>query len=305
MGVIALAIIGAAGYGMSRVATGFIPIEDQGYLLATVQLPDGAALGRTQETLQQVSEHRQEDAGRRPGGHHRRRLGARQQLDAGQCRRRLHHPQGLEPARQGRGSCLALRRRSTSSLSDIERRPRAGAAAAADPGHRQCGGLHHAGRAARRQLRPRQAAGRDQRAWSRRPRRSPASSASRRRSAPTCRNTGSRSTARRCRALGLTTDQVFSDARRLSRLELRQPVQQVRPRLPDLCAGRRAVPPVAGRDRQPDRAQQERRHDPARHGADGHAERRALADQPLQPLSLGIDRRRARRRASRRATRSS
>jgi HAE1 family hydrophobic/amphiphilic exporter-1 len=55
MGVIALLIIGAAGYGMSRVATGFIPIEDQGYLLATVQLPDGAALGRTQETLQQVS----------------------------------------------------------------------------------------------------------------------------------------------------------------------------------------------------------------------------------------------------------
>ncbi|MFD1987390.1 efflux RND transporter permease subunit [Mesorhizobium newzealandense] len=54
-GVIALMIIGAAGYGMSRVATGFIPIEDQGYLLAAVQLPDGASLGRTQETLQQVS----------------------------------------------------------------------------------------------------------------------------------------------------------------------------------------------------------------------------------------------------------
>ncbi|TIL36247.1 multidrug efflux RND transporter permease subunit [Mesorhizobium sp.] len=55
MGIIALLIIGAAGYGISRVATGFIPIEDQGYLLASVQLPDGAALGRTQETLQQVS----------------------------------------------------------------------------------------------------------------------------------------------------------------------------------------------------------------------------------------------------------
>ncbi|CAN7370611.1 multidrug efflux RND transporter permease subunit [Mesorhizobium amorphae] len=55
MGVIALIIIGAAGYGMSRVATGFIPIEDQGYLLASVQLPDGASLGRTQDTLQQIS----------------------------------------------------------------------------------------------------------------------------------------------------------------------------------------------------------------------------------------------------------
>ncbi|TRC85950.1 multidrug efflux RND transporter permease subunit [Mesorhizobium sp. WSM4303] len=55
MGIIASLIIGAAGYGMSRVATGFIPIEDQGYLLASVQLPDGASLGRTQETLQQIS----------------------------------------------------------------------------------------------------------------------------------------------------------------------------------------------------------------------------------------------------------
>ena len=56
VGVVALAIIAAAGYGLSRVPTGFLPVEDQGYLLASVQLPDGAALGRTQATLQQVSE---------------------------------------------------------------------------------------------------------------------------------------------------------------------------------------------------------------------------------------------------------
>jgi HAE1 family hydrophobic/amphiphilic exporter-1 len=54
MVLIAMAIIGAAVYGMSRVATGFLPIEDQGYLLAAVQLPDGAALGRTQKSLEQV-----------------------------------------------------------------------------------------------------------------------------------------------------------------------------------------------------------------------------------------------------------
>ena len=52
--LIAAAIIGASVYGMSRVATGFLPIEDQGYLLAAVQLPDGAALGRTQATLSEV-----------------------------------------------------------------------------------------------------------------------------------------------------------------------------------------------------------------------------------------------------------
>jgi hydrophobic/amphiphilic exporter-1 (mainly G- bacteria), HAE1 family len=56
MCVIALIIIGAAGYGLSRVATGFLPIEDQGYVLVTVQLPDGASLVRTKRVLDQVSE---------------------------------------------------------------------------------------------------------------------------------------------------------------------------------------------------------------------------------------------------------
>src|SRR6202030_3186727 len=61
--VIALILIGIGGYGMSRVPTGFIPIEDQGYLLAAVQLPDGASLDRTQRVLDQVSEL----AGNAPG----------------------------------------------------------------------------------------------------------------------------------------------------------------------------------------------------------------------------------------------
>jgi HAE1 family hydrophobic/amphiphilic exporter-1 len=53
---IALILIGVGGYGLSRVPTGFIPIEDQGYLLAAVQLPDGASLERTQRVLDKVSE---------------------------------------------------------------------------------------------------------------------------------------------------------------------------------------------------------------------------------------------------------
>jgi hydrophobic/amphiphilic exporter-1 (mainly G- bacteria), HAE1 family len=56
MCVIALIVIGAAGYGLTRVATGFLPIEDQGYVLVTVQLPDGASLVRTKRVLDQVSE---------------------------------------------------------------------------------------------------------------------------------------------------------------------------------------------------------------------------------------------------------
>src|SRR5438552_7784271 len=53
---LALILIGIGGYGLSRVPTGFIPIEDQGYLLAVVQLPDGASLNRTHRVLDQVSE---------------------------------------------------------------------------------------------------------------------------------------------------------------------------------------------------------------------------------------------------------
>lgn len=59
----ALILIGIAGYGLSRVPTGFIPIEDQGYLLVAAQLPDGAALDRTQRVLDQISEI----AGKTPG----------------------------------------------------------------------------------------------------------------------------------------------------------------------------------------------------------------------------------------------
>jgi HAE1 family hydrophobic/amphiphilic exporter-1 len=54
--VVALLIIGGAVYGFSRIPTGFLPIEDQGYLLAVVQLPDGGSLQRTQTTLNKVGE---------------------------------------------------------------------------------------------------------------------------------------------------------------------------------------------------------------------------------------------------------
>jgi HAE1 family hydrophobic/amphiphilic exporter-1 len=55
MTVIAFIIIAAAGWGLARIPTGFLPIEDQGYLLVAVQLPDGASLERTQKALSEVS----------------------------------------------------------------------------------------------------------------------------------------------------------------------------------------------------------------------------------------------------------
>ncbi|MGA8323915.1 MAG: multidrug efflux RND transporter permease subunit [Xanthobacteraceae bacterium] len=55
MALIAFAVMAVAFYGLSRVPTGFLPIEDQGYLLVGVQLPDGASLERTKGALDQVS----------------------------------------------------------------------------------------------------------------------------------------------------------------------------------------------------------------------------------------------------------
>jgi HAE1 family hydrophobic/amphiphilic exporter-1 len=54
MVVLGLALSGVAMWGIARLPTAFIPIDDQGYLIVAVQLPEGAALGRTTNTLQQV-----------------------------------------------------------------------------------------------------------------------------------------------------------------------------------------------------------------------------------------------------------
>ena len=118
-------------------------------------------------------------------------------------------------------------------------------AAAADPGHRQCRRLHHAGRAARRQLRPRQAAERDR--CDRRPMPRPRSrmqlvQASFRAERAAITVEVDREKAQ---TLHVSRRPGVLRARELSRLELCRPVQQVRPHLPDLRAGRRAVPPAA------------------------------------------------------------
>src|SRR5262249_11408512 len=49
-----LILIGVIGYLFTRIPTAFLPIEDQGYLIANVQLPDGASLERTQKALDRV-----------------------------------------------------------------------------------------------------------------------------------------------------------------------------------------------------------------------------------------------------------
>src|SRR6266536_2491448 len=54
--VIYVALIGVAGLEFSRAQTGFIPEQDQGYLITIVQLPPGATLARTEEVVKQATD---------------------------------------------------------------------------------------------------------------------------------------------------------------------------------------------------------------------------------------------------------
>ncbi len=54
MVVIGLALVAVAIVGFTRIPGGFLPLEDQGYVLVGAQLPDGAALGRTQAMMDQI-----------------------------------------------------------------------------------------------------------------------------------------------------------------------------------------------------------------------------------------------------------
>jgi multidrug efflux pump len=47
-------LIGLTGLGFARVPNGFVPIQDKGYLVANIQLPDSASLERTVEVTRAV-----------------------------------------------------------------------------------------------------------------------------------------------------------------------------------------------------------------------------------------------------------
>jgi hydrophobic/amphiphilic exporter-1 (mainly G- bacteria), HAE1 family len=55
MTIVALILVGFAIWGLTRVPTAFLPDEDQGYLIVSAQLPDGASKERTDAVMQQIS----------------------------------------------------------------------------------------------------------------------------------------------------------------------------------------------------------------------------------------------------------
>ena len=54
--VVYVGLIGVAGLEFSRSQTGFIPEQDQGYLISLVQLPPGATLARTEAVVKQATD---------------------------------------------------------------------------------------------------------------------------------------------------------------------------------------------------------------------------------------------------------
>ena len=54
--IVFLAIGGFTGWQFGKLPTGFLPIEDQGYLIGSVQLPDAASLERTGAVLDTISD---------------------------------------------------------------------------------------------------------------------------------------------------------------------------------------------------------------------------------------------------------
>ncbi|RTL72477.1 MAG: efflux RND transporter permease subunit [Hyphomicrobiales bacterium] len=52
---VCIALVAFAVFSLSRVPTAFLPIEDQGYVLVALQLPEGASLERTTASLDEVS----------------------------------------------------------------------------------------------------------------------------------------------------------------------------------------------------------------------------------------------------------
>jgi HAE1 family hydrophobic/amphiphilic exporter-1 len=55
MVVVAAVLVGLAIFGLTRVPTGFIPTEDQGYLMVAVQVPDGASLERIEKVMDDIT----------------------------------------------------------------------------------------------------------------------------------------------------------------------------------------------------------------------------------------------------------
>lgn len=53
--ILGLILVCIAGWGLTKIPTGFIPSEDQGYLMVASSLPNGSALGKTRDVITRIA----------------------------------------------------------------------------------------------------------------------------------------------------------------------------------------------------------------------------------------------------------
>ena len=280
MMIVALVIIGFAVWGLGRVPTGFLPIEDQGYILASVQLPDGASLERTRQAMQQVTAIARKDAAvenviaiagisvldnsatlANAGVAYivlkdwsvRDKLRTMfprlsRALDAVDARVVVLPPPPIQGIGNAGGFTMQVELRDGSTdFAKLQSITNAMVAHAQSQSALQR--VSTSFRAIAPQLRDH-------------------------------RRPGEGGDPARSGRSG-----VF-DAGDLFRLDLRLAIQQVRPRVSGLCASRCEIPAAAARHRKSHGAQSAGRHDSARHDDQDRADRRAAIDQPVQSLSV-------------------
>ena len=66
--IVYAAMLGLTYWGFNQLPTGYIPTQDKGYLLVSIQMPDATALERTKEVVNRVDQDPPRGAGGRP--HH-------------------------------------------------------------------------------------------------------------------------------------------------------------------------------------------------------------------------------------------
>ena len=205
MVIVYAGLIGLTVFEFSRAPTGFIPQQDQGYLINIIQLPPGASLARTDEVARRVNKMVLDTPGvahtvpdRRP-----RRRHLHQRAERGGD---LQSARPLRRTRQGRADRDEDQHAAQSEIPDGAGRLGPERVAAAGPRHR-----HHRRLQARDPGHPRRRPRRSSRAWRSRswprPIRRRASPASSPPSTPARRRSGPISTASapRCSASGPTT----------------------------------------------------------------------------------------------------
>ena len=160
MVIVALVVAGVGVWGIARLPTAFIPVEDQGYVLVGVA---AAGRRRARAARRQVLEEVTKIALGAPGVDQVMSISGISVLDnsASLANAGVAYVILKDWSVRSRAAARTCVRSTANLQGALDKLPDAvgaGAGAAADPGHRQCQRLHHAGRAARRQLRLCQAA---------------------------------------------------------------------------------------------------------------------------------------------------